>query len=526
MTNSIRVRRSIWDIQADFDNGNTTELDNLMRAWKGIKDLPATDPNSFFVIGGYHGEPFTGEGATDPSWWGGYCQHGTVLFPTWHRAYMMRLENALRSIPGCEDVTLPFWDETSQQSLSLGLPPCLTDEFYTLDGVQIPNPIRSFTLPDAIQDVAGQTLYSKPAGYATVRYPLSGLVGTPQAQSESAAHNAQFPTAADQNTQLNYNITQWLNTQVVVGGGTWGLIHKRFVACLAAPTYTLFSNTTSSSAYNNANPQSLVMALESPHNYMHLAVGGFDVPGQGNISPIAGANGDMGENNTAGLDPVFFFHHCFIDYVFWKWQQRSGSTQNLTIDPNDPGATYGENNPPPAGADRNATMSLQTPLLPFVDASGASVTSADCIDIEGQMGYTYGPGSLDAPAAKAVDSLAAMTTSAAPKVAHVEGIDRSKVRGSMLIAIYGERDGKRELIDVEPVLSRWNVEGCANCMSKLKVSADSYIPEGLEPEKVTVELHTRDGIVGDGPVNKAAGVLTEGFVATEGERPSYTLEIR
>ena len=68
------------------------------------------------MIGGYHGEPFRGAGWGNASYWGGYCNHGNVLFPTWHRAYLLRLEDALRSIPGCEDVTLPFWDETSDES--------------------------------------------------------------------------------------------------------------------------------------------------------------------------------------------------------------------------------------------------------------------------------------------------------------------------------------------------------------------------------------------------------------------------
>jgi len=104
----LRVRRSIADIQADYDAGNKKALEDLMRAWKGIKELGPNEFNSFFMIGGFHGEPFRGPGAQTPSWWGGYCQHGTVLFPTWHRAYLYRLENALRSIPGCESVTLPF----------------------------------------------------------------------------------------------------------------------------------------------------------------------------------------------------------------------------------------------------------------------------------------------------------------------------------------------------------------------------------------------------------------------------------
>jgi tyrosinase len=48
-----RVRRSLTDLQADYDAGNTKPLEDLMRAWQGIKALPPEDPNSFFMIGGY-----------------------------------------------------------------------------------------------------------------------------------------------------------------------------------------------------------------------------------------------------------------------------------------------------------------------------------------------------------------------------------------------------------------------------------------------------------------------------------------
>src|SRR5687767_12065938 len=104
----------------DRENGKPEALDALMRAWKGIQDLKPDDPNyrnSFFVIGGYHGEPFRGAGTTDgQTWWGGYCEHGTVLFPTWHRAYLRRLETALQSIPGCERVMQPLWDECDERA--------------------------------------------------------------------------------------------------------------------------------------------------------------------------------------------------------------------------------------------------------------------------------------------------------------------------------------------------------------------------------------------------------------------------
>jgi tyrosinase len=56
---------------------------------------------------------------------------------------------------------------------------------------------------------------------------------------------------------------------------------------------------------------------------MHLAVGGFTMNDESSFDPcpfVSGADGDMGENNTAGFDPIFFFHHCWIDRLFWKWQ--------------------------------------------------------------------------------------------------------------------------------------------------------------------------------------------------------------
>jgi hypothetical protein len=57
-----------------------------------------TISTSHFSIGGIHGLPFVqweGAGGTHPtqgSGWGGYCTHGSVLFPTWHRPYVALYE--------------------------------------------------------------------------------------------------------------------------------------------------------------------------------------------------------------------------------------------------------------------------------------------------------------------------------------------------------------------------------------------------------------------------------------------------
>ncbi|MGW4774375.1 tyrosinase family protein [Nocardia sp. NPDC004278] len=46
---------------------------------------------------------------------------------------------------------------------------------------------------------------------------------------------------------------------------------------------------------------------------------------------MADANGDMGENDTAVFDPIFCFHYCVIDYVFWVSHKRRGFTDRLSL---------------------------------------------------------------------------------------------------------------------------------------------------------------------------------------------------
>lgn len=89
----VRTRLSLQEVVQKYDTKEDVSiLENLIRAFRKIQRLPPTDPDSWFTIAGYHGEPFVSEDPSNPDWWGGYCQHQTVLFPTWHRAYLLRLE--------------------------------------------------------------------------------------------------------------------------------------------------------------------------------------------------------------------------------------------------------------------------------------------------------------------------------------------------------------------------------------------------------------------------------------------------
>jgi tyrosinase len=450
-----RLRRSIIDIQTDWENGKPQELEDLVLAFKGIQDDKLIeDPQSFFKLGttllchnfaihhsysvirhlfltfetgGFHGAPFRGEGEDNIAFWGGYCQHGNILFPVWHRAYLMALEDALRTIK--PNVTLPYLDCMSNYATMNGIPWCLTRKMFTFkDSREIPNPLTSFKLPVGIVDntVGAGASHSKHAGYTIKRYPLSGLVGTPEDRAETEEHNAKYLDPVENEKILNKNFVDFVLGQVltlflccICSNNFFAILSFPFLCSSQAEVdgkplsygiyrdylkvleqtpanYTIFSNTTSSAAYNSQNQEAIV-SIESPHNAVHLAIGGFDNE-SGSLSPIRGANGDMGENDVAALDPIFFFHHCFVDYVFWQWQKKHEATNYnhpaYTIDrrltgtnTSDHGGTQG----PSPGFAENEPLSLDSPLYPFINPhTKRPYTGKETINILADpMNYDY-----------------------------------------------------------------------------------------------------------------------------------------
>ncbi len=492
----LKVRRSLIELQREYESKtNKKPLEDLMRAWKGIKELPPDDLKSFFKLGGFHGEPFRGAGWGMGSnfYWGGYCNHGNVLFPTWHRLYLLKLEEALQSIKGCEDVMMPYWDETDEYSIKNGIPWVLTHEFFELDGAKIPNPLRSFVFPKNITDhISGDNPnYSKPRGYETVRYPLSGIVGNQKEIDITKAHNALFPNYEENVKILNKNVLDWLNSHIVVKGQRIETnVVQKYKDCLNAPNFTVFSNTTSAAEWNaerqtidpntglpiKDDPYKVVVPLESPHNSIHLAVGGCEVPGY-NRSPISGANGDMGENDTAGLDPIFYFHHCNVDRVFWLWQKKHGFTDRLEIIEEYPGTNTVDSQGPTPGIAPNAWLTLETPLNPFKKVENGTertYTSLDCINIETQLGHTYGPGSLDELAEPRF--LKQEKPAYDSKVIKISRINKAPISGSFTVSAFVTVGGEKLLLGTEAILSRWNSQYCSNCQTHLEVKAFFKLP--------------------------------------------------
>ncbi|WP_339521676.1 tyrosinase family protein [Pseudomonas sp. EL_65y_Pfl2_R96] len=107
------VAAPVGRVRKDITTLSSYELDLLKKAFSALLDKDPSDPNSYFVQAGYHWLPAPNT----------YCMHHVPGYNPWHRAYLISFENALRSVPGCESVTLPYWDITTPFPDVLKSPP-------------------------------------------------------------------------------------------------------------------------------------------------------------------------------------------------------------------------------------------------------------------------------------------------------------------------------------------------------------------------------------------------------------------
>jgi hypothetical protein len=96
MTDPSRVRRNIDNLSAD-------ELANYQHAFKTVKDISESDPNS---VDGYTYYEQMHDGSNGP------CEHKNDTFLPWHRGHLYLFEEALRRSdrPRTQNVTIPYWD--------------------------------------------------------------------------------------------------------------------------------------------------------------------------------------------------------------------------------------------------------------------------------------------------------------------------------------------------------------------------------------------------------------------------------
>ncbi|GAW04614.1 Di-copper centre-containing protein [Lentinula edodes] len=373
----------------------------------------------FISLGGIHGLPFqrwSGDpkGAPGPlsSEYGGYCNHASILFPTWHRPYVLALEQSIGEaalviagelteelsdavkkiwITAAQQLRWPYWDWTDPSTGKEGLPALLKPHAVVL---QLPNgtqkrleynPLATYQFenprPDGFQNMenskdnrwspfqVGQTAYFKD-WTSTYRWPTNSLH-----PEEQYASIDDLLTDDDKNNRygwksLRSNVAHLFTFPLAAGKDEDPFIWDEF------------SNTTFQS-YKTKIARGMkdykAGSVEHPHNSVHLLLGGL---------------GHMSNNDYAGFDPIFYLHHANIDRILALWEyiypnywmgEGYRDKEGKLIKFVQPGGNWSEK--------PDATVDESSELEPYRNDSNIYWTSNDVHGLQADEGvkkwYTY-----------------------------------------------------------------------------------------------------------------------------------------
>ncbi|KDN35730.1 hypothetical protein RSAG8_11353, partial [Rhizoctonia solani AG-8 WAC10335] len=270
----------------------------------------------------------------------GYCNHMSILFPTWHRPSVMLLEQSIWEaatkkaqkyakdhpteasewLDAANKLRFPYWDWTDpgddskfpkvfrEPKVKLRVPKGAVEEH--------PNPLYTYNLgsplPEGFQD--RDRLEFDPENEPPFNIP-----------SAYFGHN---PT--EQIDKLDSFLNKRPDSQGTPSQGSWTDLKKQVSALFVYPrnldesdgvyAWDKFSNTRVMSHptegdwrnpgnthyWDIAKQLKVAGSIEQPHNLIHLLVGGL---------------GHMMDNDYASFDPIFFLHHCNVDRILALWEQ-------------------------------------------------------------------------------------------------------------------------------------------------------------------------------------------------------------
>ncbi|KAI0043594.1 tyrosinase [Auriscalpium vulgare] len=335
-------RREIHDLIKD-----DYQFSLYIQALTAMFNSTQQDLISFFQIGGIHGLPYVqwdGSGGSQPvqGSWGGYCTHGSILFPTWHRPYVALFEQILqrqakgiaaqytydqdRWLSAAANLRSPFWDWARNS-----VPPA---EVVSLANVTI-------TTPDGKKTSVANPL---------IRYtfhPIDPSFPTPYSNWKTTLRN---PTSngANATTDVNGLISDLQSVQSDLTTSIYNLLTR-------VHTWPAFSNHTPGDGGSSSN------SLEAIHDEVHGVIGGH-----------------MGDPAVAGFDPIFFLHHTNVDRFLSLW-----AALNPKVWVGKGPAEGGTYTIPP-----NATIDSSTPLTPFWETQSGYWSSAQTTSTN-KFEYSY-----------------------------------------------------------------------------------------------------------------------------------------
>ena len=273
----------------------------------------------------------------------GYCSHDSILFPMWHRPYLLLFEQMV-------------WGYAKEIAAQY---PTADLARYQRAAATLRIPYWDWSLNSTMPDVAtaDQLTVNTPQGPQTITNPLKGYDFHPFNASEFGSDMPKFnytvrtPNAAGQ-SQIDYingDLRQYST-----------LLHNEVYKLLTSVAeYQPFSNTKANST----------MSIEAIHGYIHNWVGGL----QPNII------GHMTLFPYSAFDPIFMLHHCNVDRLIAIWQALHPNTFVV------PQASGSDTYMAAAGTIEDA----DTPLYPFHSDDQGTFHTSNSVRYLKNLGYSY-----------------------------------------------------------------------------------------------------------------------------------------
>jgi len=252
----VRIRKSLKEVIANKD-----EFDLLKKAFEGIMIRDPNDMKSYYHLASIHGLPMGNL----------YCEHHDEMFLVWHRMYSLAFEDALRSVEGCENVTLPYWDQYEDQ----GVPP-----------------------PEMYEYPFDRYIYQK---------DIEGTPDTGNRGPNDPVHKFTFRVTRDDVISIYADRRK-------------DMVNSISIAMESKTWRELFS-------YNG-----IVSPLEHSHDLAHNILGGG--PSRAGDGTPHSINPETKKNEYAemlfpeftGYGPMFWFTHSYYDKLFSDWQIKNNLT--------------------------------------------------------------------------------------------------------------------------------------------------------------------------------------------------------
>ncbi|KAF4979880.1 hypothetical protein FZEAL_3991 [Fusarium zealandicum] len=351
---TIPLRPEIREMKAD-----QYKWDLFILSLSMFQSVSQDDPTSWYQIAGIHGVPFeswNGVEAAPGANLSGYCMHGSILFPLWHRPYLALFEQELfrmvNVIAGmfpngterqayqdaAHDFRMPYWD-------------------WAMDA-----PEGEEHLPDVFWNAT--VTQNGPRGVQTIRNPLYAYQFHPKDEGAfiwSPLKNWDETKRAP-DTSISDTSPPSNNDQVNAA-----LLSK--LPEIQERLFILFSsfkdfNSFGSKAWAVTQNLSTLDSIESIHDIVHT---------------YGGLKGHMTYVPLSSFDPLFLLHHTMTDRLVAMWQTLNPDAWMTPMPASETSFTT------PKGDMQDSS----TPLTPFFASEDGTFWNSDMARTTGAFGYTY-----------------------------------------------------------------------------------------------------------------------------------------